>query len=66
MDKKNDSESHNITKKQSKWKNLPYWKIYDKNGTKEKEVIQELKKKDGQSLKENGIVHVNRQILYSK
>ena len=32
------------------------------NRTKEKEIVQELKKEDGQLWKDNGIVHVDRQI----
>ena len=33
-----------------------------KNKTKEQEVYKELKKEDGQSYKENGIVYVNGRI----
>jgi len=35
------------------------------NRTKEKEIVQELKKEDSQSWKDNGIVYVDRQIYIS-
>ena len=36
-----------------------------RNGTKEQEVISGLKKKDGQSWKENGIVYIKGRIYIS-
>jgi len=51
-----------ILKRNNRIEKMDFLKKIQLNGTREQEVIQELKKKDGQAWKNDGIVYIEEQI----